>query len=100
MSFRLHREARNLFVTMLVAVAGVLATLALANFEKDSWISTLFLLVACVLTIAATVLMCWERKSEGPGKNDKTVPRRVLPSQDAQTSAKQRKGKSGKALGP
>ena len=100
MNLRFHREARNLVVTMLVAVAGALATWALANFEKDSWISTFFVLVACVLAVAATVLICWERKSEDPGKNDKTVPRRVLRNQDSQTSAKQRRGKSGKALGP
>ena len=100
MSFRFHREARNLVATMLVAVAGALAAWALANFEKESWISTFFVLVACVLAIAATVLMCWERNSEDPAKNAKTAHRRVARNQDSKTSAKQRKGTSGKSLGP
>lgn len=100
MSFRFHREARNLDVAMLVAVAGALATWALANFEKDSWIPTFFVVVACVLAVAATVLMCWERDSEDPSKNAKTIHRRVPRNQDSKTTAKQRKGASGKSLGP
>ena len=83
-----------------MAVAGALAAWALANFERDSWISTYFFLVACALAVAATVLMCWLRESDDPAKNDKTVPRRVLRNQDSTTATKQRKGKSGKALGP
>ena len=95
MSFRFHREARNLVVTMLVAVAGALAAWALANFERQSWIPAFCFLVACVLAIAATVLICWERKSEEPAKNAKTVQRRGARTQDSKPSAKQRKGASG-----
>jgi apolipoprotein N-acyltransferase len=100
MSFRFHREARNLVVTMLVAVAGALAAWALANFERESWIPAFFFLVACVLAIAATVLICWERKSEEPAKNATTVQRRVARTQDPKASAQQRKGASGKSPGP